>query len=86
MFTTKRLGIILLSILFSLFIHKILTVSPQRRGPLIALALVIVVVLVYLWSTGKLSQDRLIEKAVDIWQKNEDEQINKAFKEHEKDR
>ncbi len=83
MFTTKRLGLILLSILFSLFIHKLLTVSPERRGPLIALAVVIWVILLYLWTTGKLSQEHLIEKAVDVWQKKEDEEINEAFrKEH----
>ncbi|MBP7848384.1 hypothetical protein KA013_04205 [Patescibacteria group bacterium] len=45
--------------------------------------MVIGVILLYLRSTGKLSQERLIEKAVDVWQKKEDEEINEAFrKEH----
>jgi hypothetical protein len=42
-------------------------------------------VLLYLRTTGKLSQERLIEKAVDVWQKKEDEEINEAFRqEHAK--
>lgn len=49
---------------------------------MIAGALVIVVVVLYLVSSWKLSQERIIEKVTDVRQKREDEQINEAFREH----
>ncbi len=70
----------LLSIMVSLFADKLLDIPPQRRWPMLALGLILAVVVLYGISMGRFSQDRLMDKVVNIWQKKEDEALNESFR------